>query len=164
VSKNLLVGILGNRDSGKTTTWNSLFGKVVHTGKQERRLYISETEYVMVFLVSGSSEERKAYVGDLITVKDPRIVLCSFQYRHGVSQSLSYFFDREYSSVIHWLNPGYHDSDEYGDCLGLIPQLLRNANMLGIRDGRMDVEPRIKELREYIVGWARPRGLLLSDV
>ena len=55
----LLIAVLGNRNSGKSHTWNTLFGSTVRTGKEERRLYFNDCEYVNVFLVSGSPEERE---------------------------------------------------------------------------------------------------------
>lgn len=71
----LLVSVLGNRDSGESHTWNTLFDGTVRTGKDERRLYFNECEYVNVFLVSGSPEEREIYVGDIVTAQNPKIVL-----------------------------------------------------------------------------------------
>ena len=55
----LLVSVIGKRNSGKSSTWNSLFGRTVKTGTKLKRLYLNETEYVNVFLVSGSPEERE---------------------------------------------------------------------------------------------------------
>ena len=34
----LLIGLLGNRNGGKSHTWNELFGHTVRTGKRPRRL------------------------------------------------------------------------------------------------------------------------------
>jgi ribosome biogenesis GTPase A len=34
----LFVGVLGNRNSGKSTTWNTLFGATVRTGQYPRIL------------------------------------------------------------------------------------------------------------------------------
>ena len=64
--------MLGNRNSGKSHTWNTLFGKKVKSGNEERRLYLTKNEYVMVYLVSGSPEERKKYVGNVIKEKRGR--------------------------------------------------------------------------------------------
>ena len=50
----LLVSVIGKRNSGKSSTWNSLFNRTVKTGIKLKRLYLNETEYVNVFLVSGS--------------------------------------------------------------------------------------------------------------
>ena len=40
----LLVAVLGNRNSGKTYTWNTMFGRTVKTGKNEHQLFLSEKE------------------------------------------------------------------------------------------------------------------------
>ena len=48
----LLVGVLGNRNSGKSHTWNTLFGRTVRRGKSSRRLELRSEECVETFLVS----------------------------------------------------------------------------------------------------------------
>ena len=88
----LVVTVLGHRNTGKSTTWNTLFGATVKTGKYERRLYLNKAQYVNVFLVSGSPEEREEYVGDIITAKKPEIILCSTQYVTNVKTTYDYFF------------------------------------------------------------------------
>jgi hypothetical protein len=62
MNDNLCVAVLGHRNSGKSLTWNTLFGRRVSTGRRMRRLFLTPTQYVEVFLVSGSSEERHLYV------------------------------------------------------------------------------------------------------
>ena len=161
VRRNLLVTVIGNRNSGKSRTWNTLFGATVRTGKELRRLPLSEAEFVDVFLVSGSPEERDEYVGDLITVERPRIVLCSLQYREDVWQSFQYFFENDYSAFVHWLNPGYSDDPvQQFDSLGLIPRLLSAPTVVGIRDGIANLNSRVEELRQYIYGWADGNDLI----
>lgn len=93
----LLVAVLGDRNSGKSHTRNTLFGATVRTGKDERRLYFNSCEYVNVFLVSGSPEERETYVGELITAEKPKIVLCSTQYRDIVKDT---FFHQKWLFFI----------------------------------------------------------------
>ncbi|MEQ1558552.1 MAG: hypothetical protein ABL933_06355 [Methyloglobulus sp.] len=160
----LLIAVLGHRDSGKTTTWTSLFERTVKTGKYLRRLYLNEKEYVIVFLISGSPEEREKEVEELITVENPAIVLCSTQYRADVMDTYDYFINNGYSIFVHWLNPGYNDSNlEYFDGLGLVPRLLGNGATLSIRSGKEDPEFRVQELKECIYGWAKYRDLILSD-
>ena len=63
INSRLLIGLLGNRDSGKSYTWNELFGKSVRTGKHPRQLELLPGERVEVLLVSGSFEERGEYAG-----------------------------------------------------------------------------------------------------
>ena len=102
----LLVAAMGHRNSGKSTTWNTLFGSEVRTGTKVRTLEVGKGEAIKVFVVSGSPEERDTYVGDLLKNQTPTIVLCSLQYRDGVWDSFSFFFEHEYQAMIQWLNPG----------------------------------------------------------
>ena len=162
MSKNLLISVLGNRESGKTHTWNTLFNRTVRTGNELRKLHLTDSEYVEVFLVSGSAEERKEYVGDLITVAEPRIILCSMQYKENVTDTIDYFDEHDYFLFVHWLNPGHNDHHAVFDSLGLIPKLLSCDSLIGIRDGRVSAESRVREMRDFIYGWAKSRGLLRS--
>lgn len=80
MSDRLFVAVMGNRNSGKSMTWNTLFGATVRTGKHARNLALYGGECCEVFLISGSPEERGEYVGDILEDNDCRIVLCSVQY------------------------------------------------------------------------------------
>jgi hypothetical protein len=161
---NLLIAVVGNRNSGKTTTWKELFGRAVKTGVNLRKLYITETEYVEVFLVSGSPEEREMYVGDLITVERPRIVLCSMQYIESARDTFNYFFENEYSAYTHWLNPGYSDVEcKYFDSLGLVNWLLEKEHFISIKNAKHSPEVRVQQIKEHIYGWAKYRDLIFVD-
>src|SRR4051812_18067671 len=100
----LVVAVLGHRNSGKSTTWNTLFGHTVRTGNKIRRLFLTESEWVDAFLVSGSPEERHTYVGEIIGEQSPSLVLCSMQYRADVTQTIDYFLENEYALFVQWLN------------------------------------------------------------
>src|SRR5258706_10298933 len=97
---NLVVAVMGHRNSGKSTTWYELFGRTVRTGTELKKLYLTNTEYIEVFLVSGSPEERETYVGDIIGTLRPRIVLCSMQYRRDVTTTIDFFFRNKYSEFV----------------------------------------------------------------
>ncbi|MCI0365381.1 MAG: hypothetical protein L0219_16050 [Phycisphaerales bacterium] len=157
----LLVAVIGNRNSGKSHTWNTLFGQTVRTGRYERELSLGDGQHVTVFLVSGSPEERETYVGDIIE-GDPRIVLCSLQYREEVFDSLRYFSDRGFFTLIHWLNPGFNNREPESDRLGLVQQVLATDSLIGIRDARIDATDRVEELRDFIRGWALSRDLVTT--
>lgn len=160
----LLIAVVGNRNSGKTTTWKELFGRVVKTGVNLRKLYLTETEYVEVFLVSGSPEERGINVGDLITVERPRIVLCSIQYIESARDTFNYFFENEYSAYTHWLNPGYSDAEcKYFDSLGLVNWLLEKEHFISIKNAKHSPEGRVQKIKEHIYGWAKYRDLIIVD-
>lgn len=163
MSRNLVVAIIGNRNSGKSSTWNALFGRTVRTGSEMRKLFLKGTEYVEVFLVSGSPEERKMDVEKIIAAHDARIVLCSMQYHEHVFETIDYFTQRDYFLFVHWLNPGYFDESFVEDRLGLVHRLLAEESLLGVRNGQIDSGNRVKEIRDFIYGWAKMRNLLQSD-
>lgn len=156
----LLIGVLGNRNSGKSHTWNTLFGRPVRTGRWARPLELRPGESVDVFLISGSPEERELYVGDILTDDNCSIVLCSMQYRHDVRDTLGYFLDRGFAAYIQWLNPGYNDPDTVQDDLELRDDFLSAQSTFSIRDGRIDPAPRVGDIREFIYGWAVFRDLI----
>lgn len=158
----LFVAVLGNRNSGKSTTWNHLFGRTVKTGKQSRSLQLRPGECVEVFLVSGSFEERSLYAGDVLEDQDCRIVLCSMQYTEEVAKTLEYVKEKGFDLYVHWLNPGYSDIGENWDRLGLVHRILAAPSALAIRSGKVNPAGRIQELREFIYGWAVYRSLIFQ--
>ncbi|MFN3664745.1 MAG: hypothetical protein ACK4S0_01225 [Sediminibacterium sp.] len=162
---NLLIGMLGHRNSGKSTTWYELFEERVRTGNNIRRLNLTNTEYIEVFLVSGSPEERDLYVGDIIGDLRPRIVFCSMQYISNVIDTIDYFVDNDYFLYVQWLNPGHHDQNNmpHADYLGIIQRLLSLDATVSIRDGKKNPKERVQELVDYLYGWAASRNLLLRD-
>lgn len=59
MAEKLAAVVLGNSNSGKSTTWNTLFQRTVKTGRYQRELHFNRCGYSWVFLVSGSPEERE---------------------------------------------------------------------------------------------------------
>jgi len=157
------ITVLGYRNTGKSTTWNTLFGATVKTGKYERRLYLNKAQYVNVFLVSGLPEERDEYVGDLITAGKPDIILCSTQYVAGVQTTYDYFFQNGYQCFVQWLNPGFNDPAVYPDTLGLLPYLLNAGAAVQMQDGKIAPADRIRYIRQAILGWATYNDLVRTE-
>lgn len=155
----LFIGILGNRNSGKSTTWNTLFNSTVRTGKNSRNLTLYDGECVEVFLISGSPEERQIYAGDILEKKDCRIILCSIQYTETVRKTLDYVAASDFDIYVQWLNPGHSDAGENYDRLGLLPWLVGHEATVAIRDGKGQPQQRSEELRQFIYGWAKARNL-----
>lgn len=155
----LFVGILGNQNSGKSTTWNTLFNSTVRTGKNTRTLTLYGAECVEVFLISGSPEERQLYAGDILEKQDCRIILCSIQYTETVRKTLDYVVENEFDIFVQWLNPGHSDAGENYDRLGLFPWLVGHEATVAIRDGKGQPQQRSEELRQFIHGWAKARNL-----
>ena len=162
MNSRLLIGLLGNRDSGKSHTWNELFGRTVRRGKYPRKLELLPGECVEVFLVSGSFEERGEYAGDVLGSQDCRIVLCSLQYTEEVRETLNYLVDHDFHLYIQWLNPGFHDDEQMEDDLNIVNEILLESSTFAIRDGKADARDRVREIREFIYGWAKSRDLVVS--
>ena len=156
----LFVGVLGNKNSGKSRTWNTLFGTKVKTGKKARRLSLYGGECVDVFLVSGSFEERQLYAGDVLDSQACRIILCSMQYTEAVRQTLDYVSVNEFDVFVQWLNPGHRDKGESFDRLGLLSWLIGHRATVHVRDGKPSAIDRTEELRQFIHGWAKARNLI----
>ena len=164
MSDRLLIAVLGNRDSGKSTTWNRLFDGTVKTGKNKRRLYLNGAQWVEVFLVSGSPEEREMYISKILPPESlPQIVLCSTQYREDVRETFDFFFREGYEVIVQWLNPGFDDNGLYEDNFKLRDYLLKNGATVQVRNGQINEAPRVKELRQFILGWASYRNLVRTD-
>jgi hypothetical protein len=162
MSDRLFVGVLGHRNSGKSETWKTLFGRTVRRGIHPRPLALRPNECVEVFLVSGSFEEREEYAGDILKNKKARIVLCSMQYTEEVSETMEYVVKERFDIFVQWLNPGYSDgSMAYFDRLGLGEQLLANKATLSIRSGKVSPTQRVQEIKQFIYGWAKFRGLIM---
>ena len=158
----LLVGVLGNRNSGKSHTWNALFGGTVRRGTRPRPLELRSGECVNTFLVSGSFEERGEYAGDILDNQNCRIVLCSMQYTADVRATFDYFIANGFFLYIQWLNPGYSDSSQVLDHLDLVDEILSVPSIFSIRNGKIDANDRVQEIREFIYGWATYRDLVFS--
>lgn len=157
----LFVGVLGHRNSGKSHTWNELFGRTVRTGTSSRMLELRPGECVEVFLISGSNEERDQYAGDVLQNQDARIILCSMQYVDRVSSTVAYILDESFRTYIQWLNPGHSDGSAYPDYLGIGNRLLYAHATMTVRSGREGAASRVRELREFIYGWAVFRNLIV---
>lgn len=159
----LFVAVIGGRRAGKSTTWNTLFGHEVRTGKEPRPLEVSGGSWADVFLISGSNEERRLYASDVLEDVTCRIVLCSVQYTEGAFESTwRHIFDQGFSIYAQWLNPG-HDGDEHFDSLGLMNVLLSHGAVVSKRDGRdghRALTTRVGEIRQFVHGWALARGLV----
>ena len=157
--KRLFVGVLGHRNSGKSTTWNTLFGATVRTGKYPRTLELYGGDCVEVFIMSGSPEERNVEAGDILKDQDCRIVLCSIQYTEAVFQTLDFVANEGFALFVQWLNPGYEDTSENYDRLGLMPWLLGHGATVVMRSGQITPVGRTEEIRQFIHGWAKAHRL-----
>ena len=156
----LVIGLLGNSNSGKSYTWHQLFNRSVKTGTHPRELKLRCGECVEVFLISGSFEETGKRAREVLGDQNCRIILCSMQYSEDVRKTLEYFVQNNFSLYIQWLNPGYKDSGPIWDRLGLVNEILSMPSAFTMRNGKEDTNARVQELREVIYGWAKYRDLI----
>ncbi len=163
MAEKLAAVVLGTSNSGKSETWNTLFQRRVRTGPNQRELYFNHYEYSQVFLVSGSPEERNTYIADIIANEDPNIILSSLQYIDDVTESFEYLVDEGYQLYVQWLNPGYSDGSTYSDSLDLVNQMLEWNATVAMVDGKQPPMPRVRGIRNFIYGWAKPRNLVFED-
>lgn len=61
---------------------------------------------------------------------------------------------------VQWLNPGYKDQQSYEDELDLIKFLLNAGATIAKRNGHLPLEARVKEIRQFVFGWASARNLI----
>jgi hypothetical protein len=158
MANRLVVFVLGNRNSGKSTTWYRLLGGVVRTGSRSRLITL-RGRTLPVFVVSGSPEERKTYVGKIVGQGRPRLVLCSLQYKREAIETVDFFASRGYQMYVQWLNPGYADPAAAPDAFGLVPYLLHAGATVSVRDGATSPKQRVREIEDFIIGWTSGRHI-----
>mgnify|MGYP000852377310 CR=1 FL=1 len=150
----LLIAVLGNEGSGKTTTWETLFGRRVHTGKNLRNLVIQGIK-IPVFLINESPLERKTKLEYILPDDDPEIVISSFLYHKDVVENFEYFINRGYNIYVQWLNPGYNDKNHkalfYND--GIINYLLRCGAIVSAKNAKNNPVSRVNEIKNYLLSY-----------
>jgi ABC-type dipeptide/oligopeptide/nickel transport system ATPase component len=151
MEKKLLIGVLGNEGSGKSTTWKKLFGHTVHTGKNVRKLLINGIA-IPVFLINESPLERKTKLEYILPKENPDIVISSFLYHKDVKSNFEYFANNDYDIYVQWLNPGYMDQNDkalfYND--GIINFLLSLGATVSVKNGKIMPECRVTEIKNHI--------------
>jgi len=129
----LVIIALGNKNSGKSNTWYEIFGRVIRTGmkklilnKKDIEIFVRNASFEEmgdeiqddVFVRNASFEEYGDEVEDVFNLNHkPNIVFCSVQYTEKGIRTINWFKDNGYYLYIQWLNPGYHDKEEYSDFL-----------------------------------------------
>ncbi|MBN2683439.1 MAG: hypothetical protein JXR58_13090 [Bacteroidales bacterium] len=166
MNKNLVIGLLGKSGSGKSYLWSKLFGREVKTGKRLRKLFLTENEYIEVFLVNVAAAKRKKFIGEIVTIEKPEIILCSMDYSPGVLKTIDYFSKNEYSMTVFWLNPGYNEDydPELFYTLGVINLLIEKNAVIARRNGKKDPGFLILEIKKYLYGWAKFNGLIKTTI
>lgn len=170
----LVIGALGQQNSGKSTTWYELFNgvrftkngkltwqRVRATGKP-RRLELRPGEWVEVFLINGSPQETTHSVEKTLRGQSCPIVLCSMRYPGDAPQTLDYYIREGFDLYVQWLNPGCHHRNKTLDRSGLQDSIPAVGGQFFIRNGKKDPANRVQEIREHIYKWAKARNLIVS--
>jgi hypothetical protein len=66
---------------------------------------------------------------------------------------------------LHWLNPGFKEPNDiplFYDS-DLMDYILSVPSVLGVRNGKLNAQSRVDEIRDYLYGWAKSRGLIRID-
>lgn len=151
MERKLLIGVLGNEGSGKSTTWNNLFGHTVHTGKNLRKLIINGVA-IPVFLINESPLERKTKLEYILPENNPDIVISSFLYHKDVKSNFEYYAKHGYDIYVQWLNPGFSDQNDkalfYND--GIVNFLLSIGATVSVKNGKELPDYRVTEIKNYI--------------
>ncbi|MBU1718082.1 MAG: hypothetical protein KKA07_03320, partial [Bacteroidetes bacterium] len=161
----VFIGLLGEKGSGRTYTWQKIFNTRVHTSKNTRRFFLDGIDYIEVFLINGSPIERKTDVKNILGDKQPEFVLCSLEYKPGVEKTIDFFLAEGYRMYIIYLKPGYSDNKglELFEDYSLVGKLISAGVTVSIRSGKENPERRISEIRELALGWAVANDKLKAD-
>ncbi|MEK5175520.1 hypothetical protein NST63_20190 [Heyndrickxia sp. FSL W8-0496] len=165
MTNKLAIIVLGNRNAGKSETWKRLFNQVnIRTSSKKRKLYLNKIEYVDVFLINGSPEERGLEVDEIIKVETD-ILLCSVQYnKHGL-KTIKKLYNCGFQIYIQWLNPGFADRNEYNDYLYILEELkaLKNLETHKRSGKKEEVINRVSDIHSYIYNMAQKNNLLKTN-
>ena len=167
----LFIGVIGEPDSGKSTTWYSLFwkplGKRIRSNGKPRELEITEDKKtsVNVIVINRSPIEENKPIAEILEGQECEIILCSLRYE-GDENSFEYIkeFKDNFDIHIQWLNPGYSD-DGYSDYKCLIAGYKLLGACIYKKNGKKDenkLAERVDEIRTIIKDWASNKpGLLI---
>lgn len=166
----LAICVLGEADSGKSTTWYELLGGTVRSSRvNTRSLLIGNRECVDVFLLNSSCEEFDEEIDERLPEESPRILLLAIQYsndhRIKPADTISWLIDNRFDLYIQWLNPGCDSNGirpAYDDYLGIVDYINKNKNKNDVVEkwNSSKLHARCKRIKEIINVWARPKKLI----
>lgn len=172
-SQKLFVAVIGEQRSGKSVTWEALFGKRVQKGK--KTLVLNEYLQTSVFVFVSSPQENywtkeKFQTEFNRTNQQSRIILCSLQShptgnminRRVVTKEevLDTAKDNGYDIFIYWLNPGFRTGlDRHQNIEHEIMNLTERKAVIGFKkfDARNQPSIRAEYIRKMILGWIQSR-------
>ncbi|WP_336097673.1 hypothetical protein [Roseovarius sp. CH_XMU1461] len=152
--KKLFLCIMGDGDSGKSTTWYALFGKRVQTSRRHRGLELFRGVWADVFLINGSPEETRTPLAKRLADVECRVVLCSVQYGEAGKPSFEYVFNEGYEVVVYWLNPGYHSANAKDpDTAGMVEWLKERGARVEEMSGKGNLTERVQTIKTEVKNW-----------
>jgi len=166
---------MGEQGSGKSSTWESLFGRKHLSGL--RLLQLNRYIFTKVLLfVSSPQENYWTKTKFLQTFKNrergesPDIVLCSLQtsitnnmaLRQVVSSKdiIDYMNDNGFDIFIQWLNPGFNSGiDNTPNITNQVMSYCETDSVIGIKKENATIDPaeRTERLRDVILGWVQSK-------
>ena len=163
----LLVTVIGESGSGKSETIRKLFDGVNRRSiTYPCELNLCNGEKVCIWVTNGSPQEKNKKIECILNEESlPRIVFCSIQYRldgwNNMFDTLNFFRERGYFIYAHILSPGYSNREDYSlpNLRETVMRIFEMNSLVGIRNGRICAISRSEEIRDFIAGWAKRRGL-----
>ncbi len=138
MKKKIAIIALGKPNSGKSTTWYTIFGRKIRTGWKklklnsiEKTIFVKNSSFeemgkeidIKIFVRNASFEEYGDNIeSSKISNLKPNIVFCSVQYTKKGLKTIDWFKKNDYYLYIQWLNPGYKQKTIYSDNLNFEKQ------------------------------------------
>ncbi len=167
MQRKLAVIALGFPNSGKSTTWYKLFGRVIRTGW--KKLFV-DNKLRSVYFRNGSYEERGDEIEDDVFFRNasfeeygdeaeeyfeketnqPEVIFCAVQYIEKGNRTINWFVENGYELYIQWLNPGFH-GEPYEDYLRFEEKFSPFGTFTKV-SGKETTE-RVRTIREFLFQW-----------
>ena len=163
----LAIIILGKRNSGKSSTWYTLFDRTIRTGWKKLQigttgvaLYVKNSSHEEmgseinedVFVKNGSFEEMGQEIEEYFDENNlPRILLCAVQYNEHGLRTIQWMLEHGYYLYIQWLNPGYYYTEEYEDYLNFESRFGPHGTFT--RHTGKEKEIRVQEIKDFLGEW-----------
>jgi hypothetical protein len=172
-NQKLAVIVLGKGNSGKSSTWYEIFGRVIRTGWKTLKL---NSKTLKIFVKNSSFEETGMEIEEEVFVRNasfeeygdeiegyldqnnlPMIIFCSVQYKEKGLRTIQWFKDHGYYLYIQWLNPGYNYVNGYSDFLGFEKQF-SNYGFFEQHTGKENVLRAIA-IKKFLYSWINNRTI-----
>ena len=171
--KKLFVVVLGEPKSGKSSTWETLFGRRIQKGIKILSLnkYIQTTVYIFISSPQENYWTKERFQKEFkIADSKSNIILCSLQTTLTGNMNRRNIVTKEdvleiaskngYDIFIQWLNPGRKTGeDKHENVEHQIIRLTKNSSVIGMtkENARNQKEIRAEKIRTIVLGWLLSR-------